>query len=107
GPATSSHSCSRPISSAANATPARGDRDDEFRALLESVPSMASLQELIDAAVGDGTVPGAAALVARGDELELAAAGELAADSIVRIASITKPITAAAVMLLVDEGRLA
>jgi CubicO group peptidase (beta-lactamase class C family) len=49
-------------------------------------------------------VPGAAALVARGDEVETAAAGEIAADSICRIASITKPIMAAAVMLLVDDG---
>jgi CubicO group peptidase (beta-lactamase class C family) len=68
---------------------------------------MNTLQELIESAVVEGAAPGAAALVARGDELEVAAAGELAPDSIVRIASITKPITAAAVMLLVDEGRLA
>jgi CubicO group peptidase (beta-lactamase class C family) len=49
-------------------------------------------------------VPGAAALVARGDEVEIGSAGEVGSDSIVRIASLTKPITAAAVMLLVDEG---
>jgi CubicO group peptidase (beta-lactamase class C family) len=68
---------------------------------------MTTLQELLDAAVAEGTVPGAAALVARGDDVELAAAGDVAVDSIVRTASITKPITAAAVMLLADEGRLA
>ena len=61
------------------------------------------LQGLLDAAVGSGTVPGAAALVARGDEVEIGGAGELEPGSIVRIASITKPITAAALMLLVDE----
>ena len=49
-------------------------------------------------------MPGAAALVARGDDVEIGSAGELEPDSIVRIASMTKPITAAAVMLLVDEG---
>src|SRR5262249_50361982 len=54
----------------------------------------------------DENVPGAAALVARGDAVETAAVGELATDSIARAASITKPITAAALMLLVDEGRL-
>ena len=68
---------------------------------------MTPLQDLLEAAVGDGAVPGAAALVARGDEVEVASAGELGPDSIVRIASITKPITAAAVMLLVDDGRVA
>jgi CubicO group peptidase (beta-lactamase class C family) len=68
---------------------------------------MTALQDLLQDAVDDGTAPGAAALVARGDEVETAAAGELANDSIVRIASITKPITAAGLMLLVDEGLVA
>jgi CubicO group peptidase (beta-lactamase class C family) len=65
---------------------------------------MSGLRGLIDGAVASGAAPGAAALVARGDELELASAGELEPDSIVRIASLTKPITAAALMLLVDDG---
>jgi CubicO group peptidase (beta-lactamase class C family) len=65
---------------------------------------MATLQDLVEAAVDDGTVPGAAALVARGDDVEIAGAGEVEPDSIVRLASTTKPITAAALMLLVDEG---
>jgi CubicO group peptidase (beta-lactamase class C family) len=65
---------------------------------------MTSLQDLLEAAVGEGVVPGAAALLARADVVEIASAGEVEADSIVRLASITKPITAAAVMLLVDEG---
>jgi len=68
---------------------------------------MTNLQDLLQSAVGSDTVPGAAALVARGDELEIASAGELEPGSVVRIASITKPITAAAVMLLVDEGLVA
>jgi CubicO group peptidase (beta-lactamase class C family) len=65
---------------------------------------MTALQDLLETAVGNGVVPGAAALVARGDDLEIGSAGEIESESIVRIASITKPITAAAVMLLVDEG---
>ena len=65
---------------------------------------MTPLQDLVASAVTDGTVPGAAALVARGDAVEIGSAGELEPDSIVRIASMTKPITAAAVMLLVDDG---
>ena len=68
---------------------------------------MTSLRDLLETAVADGTVPGAAALVARGGDVEIASAGEFAPDSIARIASITKPVTAAAVMLLVDEGVLA
>jgi CubicO group peptidase (beta-lactamase class C family) len=76
---------------------------------------MTDLQGILDAAVADGSVPGAVALVARGPAVESAAAGvadiasgaPMTADSIVRIASITKPITAAAVMSLVDDGRIA
>ena len=71
---------------------------------MQSVAVMARLQELLESAVSDGTVPGAAALVARGDRVEVASAGELEPDSIVRLASTTKPIMAAAVMLLVDDG---
>ena len=68
---------------------------------------MAALPELLETGVGRGAVPGAAALVAHGDDVEIAGAGEVEPDSIVRIASITKPITAAAVMLLVDDGLVA
>jgi CubicO group peptidase (beta-lactamase class C family) len=63
-----------------------------------------ALDDLLEAAVAHGDAPGAAALVERRDGVEVVTAGELQADSIVRIASISKPITAAAVMLLVDEG---
>ena len=68
---------------------------------------MTTLHDLLEQAAASGDVPGAAALVARGDEVEVAAVGELAFDSIARLASITKPITAAAVMLLVDDGLVA
>jgi CubicO group peptidase (beta-lactamase class C family) len=68
---------------------------------------MTSLNEFLGRAVEQGVVPGAAALVARGGEVEVGSAGDLDPDSVVRIASITKPITAAAVMLLVDDERIA
>ena len=63
----------------------------------------------------EGAVPGAVALLARGEQVEVQAVGAaavggavpMARDSIFRIASITKPITAAAVMMLVDDGRVA
>src|SRR5262245_19675972 len=64
---------------------------------------MTSLQEVLR----DGSAPGAAALVAHGDEVEVAAVGDVEPDSIFRIASMTKPITAAAVMLLVEDGLVA
>jgi CubicO group peptidase (beta-lactamase class C family) len=51
--------------------------------------------------------PGAVGLIAREGDVEVVAFGAAERDSLFRIASITKPITAAAVMLLVDEGRIA
>ena len=63
--------------------------------------------------VGDDEVPGLVALVARGDEVHVEALGTLAVggrpverDSLFRIASTTKPITAAATLALVREGLL-
>jgi CubicO group peptidase (beta-lactamase class C family) len=75
---------------------------------------MTDLREMLQGHVDDGVIPGAVALIADLDGVEVAAVGSaviggapMARDSIFRIASITKPITAAAVMLLVDEGRIA
>ena len=74
---------------------------------------MSDLQNLLEKYVDQGTLPGAVGLVARGDHTEVAVAGSVATggvpmaeDSIFRLASITKPITAAAVMLLVQDGRI-
>jgi len=65
---------------------------------------MASLQDLLETTVESGRVPGAAALVAHGEDVEIAGVGEVEPDLIVWLASITKPITAAAIMILVDDG---
>ncbi|MFB8106193.1 serine hydrolase domain-containing protein [Streptomyces sp. NPDC056007] len=107
------------------------------------------LQELLDAHIAEGPAPGAVALVARGDRVEVAAAGSAALagggggaegggwrgskggtgtggeggrgggrgtgasaspmrrDSLFRLASITKPIVAAAAMTLVEDGLIA
>ncbi|HKR71238.1 MAG TPA: serine hydrolase domain-containing protein [Streptosporangiaceae bacterium] len=74
---------------------------------------MSDLRGFLQTQVSNGTLPGAVALLARGDSVEFAAAGEaslggapMARDTIFRFASITKPITAAAVMLLVDDGTI-
>ncbi|HEX8867256.1 MAG TPA: serine hydrolase domain-containing protein [Lentzea sp.] len=53
------------------------------------------------------TVPDAVALIARGDDVECAAIGEDTRESIFPIASVTKPIVAAAAMLLVEDGTIA
>jgi CubicO group peptidase (beta-lactamase class C family) len=75
---------------------------------------MAGLLDILDRHVGTGAVPGAVGLVARGDRTEVAAVGSAAVggapmtrESIFRIASVTKPITAAAVMMMVEEGLVA
>jgi len=53
------------------------------------------------------TVPTAVALIARGDDVEFAAIGEATRESVFPIASVTKPIIAAAAMLLVRDGEIA
>ena len=75
---------------------------------------MAGLQSLLESYVDNGSVPGAVGLVARGDRTEVAVVGSvaidgdaMARDSIFRLASVTKPITAAAVMMLVEDGQIA
>jgi CubicO group peptidase (beta-lactamase class C family) len=76
---------------------------------------MTKLREVLETHVGNGSVPGAVGLVARGDRVEVQAVGSvdlegtapMARDSIFRIASITKPIVAAATMMLVEDGLMA
>ena len=71
------------------------------------------LEDIVEAAVARGDAPGVVAAVAKGDETQIAAAGAMAIggppmrpDTMFRIASITKPITAAVVLSLADEGVL-
>jgi CubicO group peptidase (beta-lactamase class C family) len=61
-----------------------------------------------------GDIPGIVALVARGDDVRAAAIGAMdfdgapmRRDAIFRIASLTKPISAAVTMMLVEDGALA
>src|SRR3984957_19464861 len=75
---------------------------------------MADLHDMLASYVADGSLPGAVAVLAGGDGTEVAVVGSasvggtsMARDSIFRFASITKPITAAAVMILVEDGRIA
>ncbi|HEY1827673.1 MAG TPA: serine hydrolase domain-containing protein [Acidimicrobiales bacterium] len=71
------------------------------------------IHEAVAAHVGPDSVPGAVCLVACGDDVQVEALGHLTIggagaqrDSLFRIASMTKPITGAATMALVDEGLL-
>lgn len=76
--------------------------------------SLSKLQANFDKIVTSGYAPGAVGLIEVGPKVEVVAAGKLAfegsapmqRDSIFRIASMTKPITATAVMLLIEEGKL-
>jgi len=77
---------------------------------------LARLHAAAEQHVGDERVPGLVALVAQGDQVHVEALGKLAVgaggapvarDSLFRIASTTKPITAAATMMLVDDGVIA
>src|SRR5262249_42097471 len=74
------------------------------------------IQQAIDAAVGPGRIPGivAAAATADGGIFEGAAGQKsvahdapMTADAVFRIASMTKAITGAAAMQLVEQGKLA
>jgi len=78
----------------------------------------ARIREVLAGYVESGAVPGLVALVGRDDEVHVETLGTLHArnggeggapmrrDTIFRMASLTKPVTAAAVMILVEECRL-
>lgn len=71
--------------------------------------------ELIQARIDDGSISGAVTLVARNGQIvhleaqglaDINARRPMQTDSVFRIASMTKPVTAAAIMMLVEEGRI-
>src|SRR5450755_1626369 len=75
--------------------------------------ALARIDEIVGRAVAQGQVPGVVAAVARGDAVHVATAGWMAVggppmrrDTLFRISSTTKPMTAAAVLALVDDGLL-
>jgi len=77
-------------------------------------PGFERLHQALAARIHRNEIPGLVALVARGDQVYVAALGHKAFDdpepmrpeTIFRIASMTKPVTSVAAMLLVEEGRL-
>jgi CubicO group peptidase (beta-lactamase class C family) len=74
---------------------------------------LARIDEVVGQAVAEGQAPGVVAAVARGDTVHVVTAGAMAVggppvrrDTLFRISSNTKPMTAAAVLSLVDDGLL-
>ena len=75
---------------------------------------LARLHDTMAARVDAGELPGLVLLVAAGDDVHVEAIGApaftaetaLRSDAIFRIASLTKPVVAAAALTLVEEGRL-
>lgn len=78
-------------------------------------PAFAPVHDLLAQQVAQNVIPGAVWLAARGDEVIVDTVGvtaiggstPMSRDTIFRIASMTKAITAASVMLLIEEGKLA
>jgi CubicO group peptidase (beta-lactamase class C family) len=75
---------------------------------------LARLDAALGGHVASGLVPGLVALVARGGAAHVTVAGQLGfgggpigRDAIFRIASLTKPVTGVAAMLLVEDGAMA
>ena len=64
------------------------------------------MRDVLTRHVEVGTVPGLVALVSRGGQTQVEALGTARRDTIFRMASLTKPVTAAATMILVEECRL-
>ena len=72
---------------------------------------LAALHSAAAGFIGDDRVPGLVALVATGDQVHVETLGTLSVggppvsrDSLWRIASVTKPVTGAATMALIEEG---
>ena len=76
--------------------------------------AMQRTKAMLDGHVARGSAPGLVALLARGDETEVIIAGRMSLDApqpmrrdaIFRLASMTKPVTAIAALMLIEEGRL-
>jgi methyl acetate hydrolase len=82
----------------------------------DTLPSSTALDTYLTSVVRDTHIPGIVALVVDADRVvyagafgrqDVAAGKPMADDSIFRIASMTKPVTSVAVMMLVQEGDIA
>jgi CubicO group peptidase (beta-lactamase class C family) len=86
-------------------------RETKLEALSEA--ELRALEAALDARIRNGELPGLVAMISRGDTAHVHAAGvqdietraSMRRDTIFRVASMTKPVTAAATMILVEEGK--
>jgi len=74
---------------------------------------LARIDRIVEQAVEQGQVPGVVAAVARGPDVHVATAGAMTVggapmrrDTLFRISSLTKPMTAAVALSLVEDGLL-
>src|SRR5438552_9425043 len=81
----------------------------------QSPPASPAVRASLQAFVDSGDISGGVAVVGRADRLlafeavgqaDLAAKTPMAKDTMFRIASMTKPVTAIGILMLADEGRL-
>jgi CubicO group peptidase (beta-lactamase class C family) len=90
--------------------------DRSASAAVKSDAAIAAVQSVLDSYVRSGTVPGAVAAIGRGDASPVfVTSGRIAddpaspkagPDSLWRVYSMTKPITAMAAMILIEQGKL-
>lgn len=85
------------------------------RALGFDPAALEVLDDRLDALAADGVRPGYAAIIARGEQIahvseagliDIEAGTPFTVDSPVRIASMTKPVTTVATLMLVEDGRI-
>jgi CubicO group peptidase (beta-lactamase class C family) len=81
--------------------------------LTDKFRDVSALKRALSAHVGPGAVPGLVAIISHGGETHVEIIGSksyggdnIERDSIFRISSLSKPVTAAATMILVDEGKV-
>lgn len=102
------------VAGGAAALAACGRKSQGKPAMTFTPAGLARLEDDLDRHVAGKQPPGLVALVARGEQthvwplggMTLAGRPPVARDTIFRIASMTKPITAVAAMMLVEEGKL-
>lgn len=64
------------------------------------------MRRVLQGHVDRGELPGLVTLVSSGDEVQVETYGTMRRDTIFRVASITKPVTAVAAMILLEESKL-
>jgi len=99
---------------AAAAAVVGGTAQARRRSMALNPAGLQRMKILLEDHVARGSAPGLVALVSRGGETEVVTAGRMSLDepapmrrdAIFRLASMTKPVTALAALMLIEDGRL-